>query len=136
VIKFNNSVYNSPYTTDIILFEDYSYAAISLQNEETVIYRFLKWSDNNTNLNRTLTDDGQHYSYNFTANFWNAYMTGPGVLDENELGTFNAYPANGTPPYNFTWYKMQLCASTEEKSGAEPDALHVMSGFNYRSLMV
>jgi len=136
-IKMNGTNYDTPKTLNWSWTTQNSISVITPQlMEDGHKYVFRKWSDGITSQSRSLTIDDQHNSYSFTANFWWVDMTGPGTLNEYQVGTFTASPVNGTPPYNFTWYKMQLCASTEEKSGAEPDALHVMSGFNYRSLMV
>ncbi|MDZ7262678.1 MAG: hypothetical protein ONB05_11315 [candidate division KSB1 bacterium] len=113
-ISWNGTFYSAPYSAEVVLLSHNTFAAITPQTVNGKVYGFRKWADGVTSISRPLDDDGYHYQYpNFIANFWNAYLSGPSYLNENQVGTFTAYPSGGTTPYNYTWYKMQLCGGVE-----------------------
>ena len=107
-IKFDGGTYDTPKTVNLGWTTYHTFEAISPQTVSGKKYVFRKWSDGNSSLNRSLTVDDHHDFYYYTAEFWNAYMSGPSYLDEYEVGTFTAHPADGTAPYDYTWYRMEL----------------------------
>ena len=59
--------------------------------------------------------DEYHVSCSLTAT-----MSGPSYLEPYEVGTFTAHPSGGYPPYDYTWYRMELCGPEPISGGVQP----------------
>jgi len=117
-VSWNGILYSAPYSAEVILLSHNILAAITPQTANGKVYGFRKWADGVTSTSRSLDDDGYHYQYpTYTANFWNAYISGPSYLNRDQVGTFTACPAGGTTPYNYTWYRMELCDGDQGQAG-------------------
>ena len=83
-----------------------------------------------------LTQPGHIYYYKMRGSVYDAYsnftavksihtalsatMSGPSYLEPYEVGTFTAHPSGGYPPYDYTWYRMELCGPEPISGGVQP----------------